>query len=57
MYMDEVNMIASTCLDDITRELDKYKLSMDEITEDLLFDELQGIIETLAGYPEYRNYN
>ena len=57
MYMEEVNSITVSIIEETDSILGINGLVMTTDMEDALFTKVAAIIEELAGYPDYRNYN
>lgn len=57
IYMEELQSIASTTVEDIEDLFKDSGVDLSEVQVDTLYDELVPLLEKLAGYPDYRNYN
>lgn len=55
MYMEDLNTTFSDILDTIYNDLGIDE--NDDDTYDLIYNTLMPVLEKLAGYPDYRNYN
>ena len=57
IYMEDVQAITGIILEYIANDLAINDLAMSSEEEDDLFEYLSNMVEKLAGYPDYRNYN
>ena len=57
IYMEDVVNIVSKVMSTLEEELKKHKLDMTDKDLDQVHDLVSDMIERLAGYPTYRNYN
>ena len=55
--MDDVNAIALDITDKVARELKEQGMDMSIDMEDSVLSSIVAVVEELAGYPDYRNYN
>jgi len=57
MYMEDVNKLSVDIVESVDTILKSNNLTMTTDMENAIFDKLLEVIEELAGYPDYGNYN
>jgi hypothetical protein len=57
MYMEDVNKLSVDIVESVDTILKSNNLTMTTDMENAIFDKILEVIEELAGYPDYRNYN
>jgi hypothetical protein len=55
--MEDVNKLSVDIVESVDTILKSNNLTMTTDMENAIFDKILEVIEELAGYPDYRNYN